>query len=64
LLTIFLFRKRASVIFDGKKLYSKHKRSLVTLVTFHRYLTEHQVVISISIIVLLFTIFAAFLEIV
>lgn len=64
LLTIFIFRKRASVVFDGKKLYSKHKRSLVTLVTFQRYLTEYQVVISISLIVFLFTIFAAILELV
>ncbi len=63
LLTIFLFRKRASVVFDGKKLYSQHKRSLVTLVTFRRYLTERQVVTSISLIVLLFTIFSALLEI-
>jgi len=63
LLTIFLFRKRASVVFDGKKLHSQHKRSLVTLVTFRRYLTERQVVTSISLIVLLFTIFSALLEI-
>jgi UDP-N-acetylglucosamine--dolichyl-phosphate N-acetylglucosaminephosphotransferase len=64
LLTIFLIRKRASVAFDGKKLYSQHKRSLVTLVTYRRYLTEHQVVVIISLIVALFTIFAAVLEII
>ena len=64
LLTIFLFRKRASVVFDGKKLYSKHRRSLVTLITFHHYLTERQIVISISFIVLLFTILSVFLEII
>ncbi|MCW3997697.1 MAG: hypothetical protein NWF10_03915 [Candidatus Bathyarchaeota archaeon] len=62
LLTIFLIRKRASVIFNGKKLYSEHKRSLVTLVTYRRYLTERQVVIIISLIVASFTIFSTLLD--
>jgi UDP-N-acetylglucosamine--dolichyl-phosphate N-acetylglucosaminephosphotransferase len=61
LLSIFLIRKRASVNFDGKKLCSQHKRSLVTLITFKRYLTEKQVVIIISLIVAIFTILSIFL---
>ena len=64
LLTIFLIRKRANVVFDGKTLHSDHRRSLVTLVTYRRYLTERQVVIIISLIIVAFTIFAAFLEII
>lgn len=64
LLTIFLIRKRASVNFDGEKLYSQHKRSLVTLITYKRYLTEKQAVIIISSIVALFTIFSTILEII
>jgi hypothetical protein len=64
LLTIFIIRKRASVIFNGKKLFSQHKRSLVTLITYNRYLTERQVVFIISSIVLLFTIFSTILELI
>lgn len=64
LLTIFIIRKRASVIFNGKKLFSQHKRSLVTLITYNRYLTERQVVFIISSIVLSFTIFSTILEII
>ena len=62
LLTIFMIRKRASVIFDGEKLHSNHKRSLVTLITFGRYLSEHQVVIIISLIVAFFTALSVLLE--
>jgi len=62
LLTIFLLKKRANVTFDGKTLYSKHRRSLVTLITYRRSLTEHQVVVIISLIIAIFTVMAAFLE--
>lgn len=62
LLSIFLIRKRASVIFTGEKLHSTHKRSLVTLVTYGRYLTENQVVIIISLIVTSFTFLSLLLE--
>ena len=51
LLTIFLYRKRASVSYDGKKLFSDHRRSLITLLTYHRPLTERQVVLLISLLV-------------
>ncbi len=55
LLTIFFVRKKANVSFDGKKLMSDHRRSLVTLITYHRPLTERQVVVIISLIVAVFT---------
>jgi UDP-N-acetylglucosamine--dolichyl-phosphate N-acetylglucosaminephosphotransferase len=57
LLSVFFMRHKANVIFDGKRLVSDHKRSLVTLITYHRPLTELQVVAIISGIVALFTIF-------
>ncbi|TRO43297.1 hypothetical protein E2P42_02420 [Candidatus Bathyarchaeota archaeon] len=56
LLTIFFVRKKASVAFDGKKLVSNHRRSLITLITYKRPLTERQVVAAISLIVTLFTV--------
>ncbi len=55
LLTIFFTRKRAALIFDGKKLSSDHKKSLVTLITYHHPLTERQAVIIITGIVALFS---------
>jgi UDP-N-acetylglucosamine--dolichyl-phosphate N-acetylglucosaminephosphotransferase len=58
LLTFFFARKRASVSFDGKKLVSDHRRSLVTLVTYHRPLTERQVVAIISLLTACFTLAA------
>ncbi len=58
LLTFFFFRTKASVSFDGKKLLSNHRRSLVTLVTYRRALTERQVVMIISLLVFIST-FAA-----
>jgi UDP-N-acetylglucosamine--dolichyl-phosphate N-acetylglucosaminephosphotransferase len=62
LLTFFLYRKKASVSFDGKKLSSDHRRSLVTLVTYHRHLTERQVVLVISLLVATSTIVALVLQ--
>jgi UDP-N-acetylglucosamine--dolichyl-phosphate N-acetylglucosaminephosphotransferase len=58
LLTVFVVRKRASVSFDGKKLVSDHRRSLVTLITYRRPLTERQVVAIISLLVVFFTLMA------
>jgi UDP-N-acetylglucosamine--dolichyl-phosphate N-acetylglucosaminephosphotransferase len=55
LLSVFFVRHKANVTFDGKRLVSDHKRSLVTLITYHRPLTECQVVTIISGIVGLFT---------
>ncbi len=51
LLTIFFFRTKANVFFDGKQLKSDHRRSLITIITFNRPLTERQVVIVISLLV-------------
>ncbi len=55
LLSVFFVRKKANVIFDGKRLFSEHRRSLVTLITYRRPLTEKQVVTIISAIVAVFT---------
>jgi UDP-N-acetylglucosamine--dolichyl-phosphate N-acetylglucosaminephosphotransferase len=63
LLTIFFARKKANVVFDGAKLVSDHRRSLVTLITYKRPLTERQVVLVISLLVAVFTVLAAFIEI-
>ena len=62
LLTIFFVRKKASVSFDGKKLVSDQRRSLVTLITYRRPLTERQVVAVISLLVVFFTSIAVLIE--
>jgi len=62
LLTIFFVRKKASVSFDGKKLMSDHRRSLVTLITYHRPLTERQIVAIISLLLTAFTSIAVLVE--
>jgi UDP-N-acetylglucosamine--dolichyl-phosphate N-acetylglucosaminephosphotransferase len=64
LLTFFIFRAKAAVSFDGKKLSSDHRRSLITLLTFHRSLTERQVVLLISLIIAASTSVALFLRLV
>jgi UDP-N-acetylglucosamine--dolichyl-phosphate N-acetylglucosaminephosphotransferase len=58
LLTVFVGKKRADVSFDGKKLVSDHRRSLVTLITYRRPSTERRVVATISAIVAIFTLIA------
>lgn len=50
LLTYFFYKSKAQVVFDGKKLSSDHRRSLVTLITYYRPLTERQVVVIISLL--------------
>ena len=62
LLSIFFVRKKAKVHFDGKKLSADNRRSLVTVITYHRPLTERQVVIIISLIVAFFTLLGALLS--
>lgn len=62
LLSIFFVRKKARVHFDGKKISSENRRSLVTVITYHRPLTERQVVIIISLIVAFFTLLGALLS--
>ncbi len=55
LLTFFFFRIKAHVTFDGKNLSSDHRRSLITLITFRRSLSERQVVLTISLLVVMST---------
>jgi UDP-N-acetylglucosamine--dolichyl-phosphate N-acetylglucosaminephosphotransferase len=62
LLTIFFVKKKASVSFDGRKLFSDHRRSLVTLITYHRPLTERRIVAIISLLVTAFTSIAVLVE--
>jgi UDP-N-acetylglucosamine--dolichyl-phosphate N-acetylglucosaminephosphotransferase len=62
LLTIFLTKKRAKASFDGNKIVSDHRRSLVTLVTYHRPLTERQAVAAISVIVAVFVLIAVLID--
>jgi UDP-N-acetylmuramyl pentapeptide phosphotransferase/UDP-N-acetylglucosamine-1-phosphate transferase len=63
LLAIFFTHKRAKVTFDGEKLCSEGRKSLVTIITYHRPLTERQIVIMISSIVALFTLLAALIQV-
>jgi UDP-N-acetylmuramyl pentapeptide phosphotransferase/UDP-N-acetylglucosamine-1-phosphate transferase len=60
LLNYFFFRTKARVSFDGEKLFSDNRRSLVTFITYHRRLTERQVVVAISLLFVAST-FAALL---
>ena len=62
LLTIFLTQKRAKVTFDGKKLVSDHRRSLVTLITHNRPLTERQTVTIIALIIAVFALTAVLID--
>ncbi len=62
LLAVFFTRKRAGVKFDGVKLSSDARKSLVTVITYHRPLTERRVVIIIAAIVALFTFLGAIIH--
>jgi UDP-N-acetylglucosamine--dolichyl-phosphate N-acetylglucosaminephosphotransferase len=62
LLTFFFYRTKANVSFDGKRLMSNHRRSLITIITFNRPLTERQVVILISLLVAATTLAAVFAQ--
>jgi UDP-N-acetylglucosamine--dolichyl-phosphate N-acetylglucosaminephosphotransferase len=62
LLTIVITRKRADVSFDGKKIFSNHRRSLVTFVTYHRPLTERQTVAIIALLIAVFTLIAVVID--
>jgi UDP-N-acetylglucosamine--dolichyl-phosphate N-acetylglucosaminephosphotransferase len=62
LLSVFFIHKKASVTFDGKKLCSGSRKSLVTSITYHRPLTERQVVLIISGIVVIFTLLGALIQ--
>lgn len=58
----FFLKKKANVSFDGKKLSSNHVRSLITLITYNRHLTERQVVILISFLMIFSTSAALFVQ--
>jgi UDP-N-acetylmuramyl pentapeptide phosphotransferase/UDP-N-acetylglucosamine-1-phosphate transferase len=62
LLTIFFTKKRATVSVEGNKFTSDHRRSLVTLLTYHRPLTERQVVAIISLFIAIFVSIAVLAE--
>ena len=62
LLTVFFVKKKASVSFDGKKLVSDHRRSLVTLITYKRPLAECVVVAVISLLLAVSTAAAILVE--
>ncbi len=64
LLSAFVTHKKAKVTFDGQKLCSDSRKSLVTTITYKRPLTERQVVIIISGIVAVFTLLAAILQLI
>jgi UDP-N-acetylglucosamine--dolichyl-phosphate N-acetylglucosaminephosphotransferase len=54
LLTVFFTRKRATVSVKNGKFVSDHRRSLVTLLTYHKPMGERQVVAIISLLVAIF----------
>ena len=61
---VYFTRKKASVSFDGEKLSSDHRRSLITLITYHRPLTEKQVVRIIALIVAVFTVLGVIIQLI
>jgi UDP-N-acetylglucosamine--dolichyl-phosphate N-acetylglucosaminephosphotransferase len=54
LLTVFFTRKRATVSVEGGKFVSDHRRSLVTLLTYYKPMSERRVVAMISLLVAIF----------
>jgi UDP-N-acetylglucosamine--dolichyl-phosphate N-acetylglucosaminephosphotransferase len=62
LLSILFVRKKARVTFDGAKLSADNRRSLVTVICYHRPLTERRIVIIISLIVAFFTLLGALIQ--
>jgi UDP-N-acetylglucosamine--dolichyl-phosphate N-acetylglucosaminephosphotransferase len=62
LLTYFFSRAKAKVSFDGEKLSSDHRRSLITVITYRRRMTERQVVMIISLLVAASTLVAYLLQ--
>jgi len=62
LLTYFVYRTKAQVSFDGEKLSSDHRRSLVTLITYRHPMTERRVVIVVLLLVAISTSLALFIQ--
>ena len=63
LLSAFITKKKAAVTFDGQRLCSDSRKSLVTTLTYHRPLTERQIVIAISLIVTFFTLLGTLVQV-
>jgi UDP-N-acetylglucosamine--dolichyl-phosphate N-acetylglucosaminephosphotransferase len=62
LLSFFFSGSKANVSFDGEKLSSDHRRSLVTLITYKRRMSERQVVAIIALLIALSTCAALLVE--
>ena len=62
LLSVFFVHKKAAVTFDGTKLRSDSRKSLVTTIVYKRPLTERRVVQIITAIVAIFTIIGAIIQ--
>lgn len=62
LLSVFFTRKKAQVQVEGGKLCADNRRSLVTVITYRRPLTERRVVQIIALIVALFTLLGAIIQ--
>ncbi len=63
LLSAFITKKKAAVTFDGKKLCSDSRKSLVTTLTYHRPLSEKQIVLAISLIITFFTLLGILVQV-
>ncbi|MCK4425011.1 hypothetical protein KAU93_04925, partial [Candidatus Bathyarchaeota archaeon] len=62
LLNYFFFRTRARVSLDGERLVSDHRRSLITLITYRRPLSERRIVAMISLLVAASTVTAVLIQ--
>jgi UDP-N-acetylglucosamine--dolichyl-phosphate N-acetylglucosaminephosphotransferase len=62
LFTAFFYKKRARVSLDGNKLVSNQRQSLVTLITYHRPMTERKIVALISLLMVIFVSIAVLIE--
>ncbi len=58
LLNVFLFGKGARLILEGNKLRSENRRSLLTLIAYHRPLAERRFVMIVASIIAIFTFIA------
>jgi hypothetical protein len=58
LLNIFLFRKTAKLVLEGKKLRSDSRRSLLTLIANYKPLSERKLVLVVSSLFVLSTLVA------
>jgi UDP-N-acetylmuramyl pentapeptide phosphotransferase/UDP-N-acetylglucosamine-1-phosphate transferase len=64
LVTAFITRKKARVTFDGEKLCSDSRKSLVTIISYKRPLRESRIVLIIALIVALFVLLGAVIQLI